>query len=253
MPGPGLITVYPPAKGDYLRADARDDEYGNKDSHLAAYYALFASSFVAIGRVSPANGANVAQRDLTLDPGWTFTGKLVGPDGKPLLGTVAWGTGAPWATERERLKTSANFKVKAFNPRRPHGVFFQHIEKGLVGVVKPPEQNGGSVAVRMEPGATVTGRVVDAQGKPRAGVKLELRFNRKNDLLRPHYPEPIETDRDGRFQIRALLPGYDYHLSTVDGNGRRDRFFRNELRLGETTDLGDVPLERKGAPSPASE
>src|SRR5207245_2953894 len=73
----------------------------------------------------------------------------------------------------EALPT-AEFTVRAFNPRRPREILFQHLEKGLVGVAQPPKENGSSVTVRIEPGATVTGRLLDADGKPRAGVELAV-------------------------------------------------------------------------------
>ena len=41
-------------------------------------------------------------------------------------------------------------------------------------------------------------------------------------------PERIKTDREGRFRIEALLPGYEFRLS--DGKG--------ELPFGDGTPLG---------------
>jgi hypothetical protein len=131
-------------------------------------------------------------------------------------------------------------QIRSLNPRRPRDVFFQHLEKGLVGVAQPPKENGGSVTVRMEPGAAVTGRLVDADGKPRAGVKLELMFRMKKERGWSHFsPECIETDREGRFRTGALLPRYEYRLS----NGKGELLVGGLLRLGQTWDLGDVQMK----------
>jgi RNA polymerase sigma factor (sigma-70 family) len=245
LPGPGLVAVW--YKGNYLRAPERDDEYGLKEPFLrtAPYHLFHPVNCGALARVDPAKGVGSVRRDVTLDPGWTFTGKVLGPDGKPLAGARGFavtGRLPPW--DRAGMR-SAEFTVRGFNPQRPRDVLLQHPERGLVGVVQPPKENGGSVTVRMEPGAAITGRLVGADGKPRAGVELELSFRPKK-VRRPDWeeypPERIETDREGRFRVGPLLPGYEFRLSG-DG-GALD--LGGDLRSGQTKDLGDVQLKRTG-------
>ena len=138
------------------------------------------------------------------------------------------------------MKKTADFTVRAFNPRRPRDVFFQHLQMGLVGVAKPPKENGGAVTVRMEPGAAVTGRLVDADGRPRTGVELEVWFRLKEERGWSRFsPERSKTDREGRFRIGALLPRYEYRLSA----GKGELPVGGSLRLGQTKDLGDVQLK----------
>jgi hypothetical protein len=246
MPGPGLIGVYY-QRGHYLRAGQRDDEHEAKFTEktplrTAPYILFFPNNFNAVARIDPGKGLDSVKQDVTIDPGWTFTGTVLGPDGEPLTGAVSWGTGTLWAEERERMKKSAEFTVRTFNPRRPRDVFFQHLEMGLIGVAQPPKENGGSIIVRMEPGAAVTARLVDADGKPRAEVKLEVRFRRNEDRFWGRYfPESIETDREGRFRLGALLPGYEYRLTEEKG----ELLFGGGLRSGQTQDLGDVQLKGK--------
>ncbi|MCI0458659.1 MAG: carboxypeptidase-like regulatory domain-containing protein [Gemmataceae bacterium] len=178
-------------------------------------------------------------RDVTLDPGWTFTGTVLGPDAKPLAGARRFDPNERPRWERERMKT-AEFTAW-FNPRRPDDLLFQYPEKGLIGVAQPPKENGGSVTVQMEPGAAVTGRLVAADGQPRAGVELEVTFRLKGWKSWLDYPpERIQTDREGRFRIEALLPGYEFRLS--DGKGELP--IGGALRSGQTKDLGDVQMKR---------
>jgi RNA polymerase sigma factor (sigma-70 family) len=226
LPGAGLLAVHQDHKEDYLLGAERDDEDG---LHEAFGY-MPQSNFAAFARIDPAKGSETLRRDIALVRGWTFTGTLLGPDGKPLAGAVLGGSGEP-------LKT-AEFTVRRFNPRRPRPVFFRHPAKGLVGLAQPPKEDGGSVTVRMTPGAAIKGRLVDADGSPRAGVELWVSFLPREE---PHWNEhglgeQIKTDRDGRFRIDALLPGLEYFMS-LDHTGIR---IGQGLRAGETKDLGDI-------------
>jgi len=240
LPGPGLVAVL---HGEhYLRATERDDEYGPKETSLstAPYHISFVENYSALARVDPAKGVDSVKRDVTLDPGWTFTGTVLGPEGKPLAGARAFGATnwvPPWGRDAKR---TAEFTVPAFNPRRPRDVFFRHPEKGLVGVARPPKENGGSITVQMEAGATITGRLVDADGRPRAGVELKVAFSpQKKESWWSYSHEHIETDREGRFRIEALLPGYEFRIA--DDNGEFP--LAGALHRGETKDLGDVKIK----------
>jgi RNA polymerase sigma factor (sigma-70 family) len=243
LPGPGLVA----AKCDeesYLRATERDDGYGKEcpEGFLDTLpLSLMPAFYGAVASVDPARAARSVKRDLTLDPGWMFTGTVLGPDGKPLAGARGFGlAGHRWEWDREAGKT-AQFAVRAFNPRRPRAVFFQHQEMGLVGVVQPPKANGGAVTVHMGPGATVIGRLVDADGRPRAGVELELSFSTKDGMGASLSPQRLMTDREGRFRAGALLPGYEYQLTDRKGWSPVGK----GLRAGRTKDLGDVQMKQE--------
>ncbi len=238
LPGPGLIGVYY-QRDSTLRAPDRDDEFGTKESSLrtSPYHISFTSNFNALARIDPAKGVDSVKRDVTLDPGWTLTGTLLGPDGKPLTGVRSFGlTGHEW--DGEAMKTTEF--TGWFNPRQPRDIFFQHREKGLIGVARPPKENGGSVTLRMGAGAAVAGRLVDADGKPRAGVELEVSFRAKGWRYWLDYPpDHIRTDREGRFRLEALLTDHEFRLS----DGKDVLPFGGTLRAGQTKDLGDVRLK----------
>jgi len=242
LPGPGLVAVW--RVDSYLSAPDRDDEEGvnQKTPSTAPYQLLPLVNYGALAPVDPPKGVEAVKRDVTLDPGWTFTVIVLGPDGKPLAGAVGFGAREKDARGGEGKRT-AEFAVHTFNPRRPYDVFFRHLEKGLVGEVRPPRENGGSVTVRLEPGAVVTGRLVDADDKPRAGIELKLSFRTKERLSswpwKRYADEHLETDREGRFRLEALLPGYQFRLSDDKG----ELSLGGGLRSGQTKDLGEVRLK----------
>src|SRR5262249_20093185 len=139
----------------------------------------------------------------------------------------------------------ADFTVRAFNPRRPRPVFFPNLEKGLVGVAQPPKDRGGSITVQMQPGATIIGRLVDAAGKPQAGVALNLWFDMKKGSDWGFYPpERIETDQQGKFRLTALLLGHEFRLSAGRARGAAMLPLGRAPNAGLTKDLGDVQLGR---------
>jgi sigma-70-like protein len=237
LPGPGVIAVtgYSP----YLRCTERADAEGSKESVLyAAPFHILALNYHALARLDPARGVEQVKRDVTRDPGWTFTGTIRGPDDKPLAGARGLGL-TDYSWEGAGMKT-AEFTVRAFNPQRPRPVLFIHPEKGLVGVARPPKENGGSVTVRLEPGAAIVGRLVDADGQPRPGIALSVTFRPKGSPVSlSASATPLKTDQQGRFRVGAVLLDHEFRLS--DGNGELRS--GGPLRTGQTNDLGDLRLK----------
>jgi protocatechuate 3,4-dioxygenase beta subunit len=239
LPGPGLVAVF--YSSEHLLAPERDDEYGTRETviYTSPRQLGLLINYAAIARIAPAKGADAVKQDLTLDPGWTFSGTVLGPDGKPLAGARAFGLHSRgWSFEA--MKT-AEFAAQAFNPRQPRDFFFRHRETGLVGIAQPPKGNGGAVAVRMKPGAALTGRLVDEDGRPRASADLQLTLRTTEGAVMAAFPEPVITDREGRFRIGALLPTYEYQLAEGNGSGRLPVI--KGLDWGKTKDLGDVKMK----------
>jgi hypothetical protein len=100
--------------------------------------------------------------------------------------------------------------------------------------------------VRLVPTGTVTGRVLDIDGLPRAGVEIGFSFPNgpASELFRQMQPQraPLRTDKDGRFRLEGAIPDLKFGLSMNKGR----EYYAGEPRLGlkqvgsgKTLDLGE--------------
>jgi hypothetical protein len=241
LPGPGFIVV--PHSTGRLRATERDDKFGMKEHSIEAapYELSILSNYSALAAIEPAKRIESVKQDLTLDLGWTFTGTVHGEDGKPLAGSRMFNVYGPCMRWMERMDTS-DFIVRGYKPDQSPIIVFQYPEKNLVGLLQPPKENGGVITVQMKKGATVSGRLLDPGGKPRSNVELGLLYDAKK--TEPGwwwglYTKTIQTDKDGRFRVEALMPGFVYKLRDKQGSIE----FGDGIQFGEVKELGDVRLK----------
>jgi RNA polymerase sigma factor (sigma-70 family) len=234
LPGRGLLAVR--AWGDHYLLDVGADQIPGRDEQ--GFYQTYphfvgASLYHTLVEVNPAKDAESLICNLIVDPGMTLTGKVLGPDGKPLAGARPFGLESSGYWASEKLKT-ADFTVYGVTAARPRRLMFVHEGLRLAGsrVVRGDEQ--GPITIKLEPWATVTGRLITADGLPRADVDLYL-----GGGFQPNRP-----DKDGKFRIEGLVPGVRYDMGARVGTRVVGDVFRDlTLRPGETKDLGDVQLK----------
>ena len=138
---------------------------------------------------------------------------------------------------------------------RPPGertlLFFQRARK-LAGHLVLRSNTQGPVQVQMEPYATLTGRVLDADGRPvpHASVSLcrptALRhaFNSFDFETGRDWTE-FKTDDDGRFRLEGIAPGLVFDMEIHARQGKNVDAIRMThkgitLQTGEVKDLGDL-------------
>jgi hypothetical protein len=257
VPGPGLLCAK--AREDrYVRAEVKG--LGAKPPIL-----LTISSFHAIVPIDPSEKERKSLTcDIALDPGRTLNGCVLGPDGKPLDGVFAAGlTAAYSATDGSPAKprlTGGAFTVVGLIPGRPRTLVFWHEEKKLAQTVLVRGEEPGPLTIRLAPLGAVTGRLVDASGRPQVGASVQAPYSsrQKETLpaeLAPPYPDVIPpvlplgeatTDGDGRFRLQGLLPGMKYDLVAVkDGESLGKLVEDVRFPSGETKDLGDIKPQAK--------
>jgi RNA polymerase sigma factor (sigma-70 family) len=253
LPGSGLIKVRAEVKDNpYMQAAIdpadRPKAYSTKDEGLGesflsaggAIESLFDCN--AYRLIDPAADAGPITCDIQFDRGQTRTGTVVDPDGKPLTGVRVAGLRANGGSQ---TLAESSFQAVALNPVKPRLLAFVHKDRKLVGHVLVQAEAPEPVTVRLQPGAVLTGRLLDENGKPLVGVTVltGYRVNEARWLAEEMADgQSIQTDADGRFHIENIFPGLRFMLVIRQGHGYFDTDQPNRVLTLEagTKDLGNV-------------
>jgi RNA polymerase sigma factor (sigma-70 family) len=231
---------------------------------LGHYWELFQSYRVIDAKV----GERPLDVDIELDPGRKVEGRLVGPDGRPVHGAVAFGLDhAPQKVNNYSYRNDpiyrAHVESRALDTDRfvalgltddgARTVTFLHSGRKLIANVVVRAKHKGPLTVRLEPWGSAAGRLVDQNGKPVPGADVELLYPSQESigLLMPGTAgvapgllapgRPFRTDALGRFRVEGLIPGQKHRLTF-----RGVTVFANlAAKTGEARDLGDVRVNVK--------
>lgn len=188
---------------------------------------------------------------VKLDPAAEISGKVSDSAGRP-VGGVSIQLHPPRAIDQYEESSGAwagadgRFRLTGLKPGSAYKLTARH--KGFeptsvtartspTGQPPPP-----SVQIVLGEGKTVRGRVVDAEGRPAAGVEILLL-----DLRTFRDRQEATTGKEGRFEIRHLSPGtYTLLAQPPDRAGLE----LPEVEIPSSTpsvDLGDLKLPAAGA------
>jgi RNA polymerase sigma factor (sigma-70 family) len=253
-PGKGMIAVR--AGREFLLVSEQGPLKGDL---AAARFQLSLGHHHRLVAIEPAKDAERIRCDIALSKGETIQGKILDPEGKEVKGAWAWGLGHAWEGWRGPLESS-RFTLAAFNRKQARYVAFVHPERNLAGVLPlwadrvgrdprrpamkqlarlfPTDNDNGEVVVKLQKGGTLTAQIVDADGKPRPGVVLEIYLATR---LEPtsHDPSAIRTDANGRLRLTGLIPGMKYVIQRFNA---KEVLGWYTLGAGQTKDLGAVKL-----------
>jgi RNA polymerase sigma factor (sigma-70 family) len=250
-PGPGAFLVRVRASGgDNPYPQAPFDPAGEPKTGLNQFELHGVNAYRVLDVPEKAPSLTC---DIQIDPGRSVSGTVLGPDGKPLAGALVKGLTAVWPKPTP-LKTPA-FTVVALEARESRQLLFVHLGRKLAGArVVGPDDKGG-VTVTLEPWGALTGRVLDEDGRPLAGARINLSFPHPMFFEPvtwwvPPLGEVVKTDREGRFRGEGLTPGLTFRLSAARDTsflplaGTPDGMRTLSVRPGQTLDLGDLQVKR---------
>ncbi|HEY7312754.1 MAG TPA: sigma-70 family RNA polymerase sigma factor [Gemmataceae bacterium] len=230
-------------------------------------FGLSSSNFQAFAEINPKLGEGPVKVKFVLDAERVVKGKLLDPEGRPLSGVLAAGLRHDWYRDAHGPLKTAEFTALGVDPDRPRLLCFVHPDKKLAGSVVVRGDEKTPIAVKLQPWATVSGRLLDADGKPIPNATLAFT---EVPVSKPGKPRSLDTglhvvtrfagqpsldprtDAQGRFQVERLVPGLKYNLALTDARGatRIEQikwpglvFRKLILKVGETKELGDVMLQ----------
>ena len=189
--------------------------------------------------------------EYAIFPESKITGIVRDEKGKPLEGATLM----VWPAERQKeavANAGGKFEVVYNMQNLSSGeisvLLLCRYEEGNLAVALEIDGDTRTLDVKMKPGVTFTGKVVDPAGKGIEGAKLRV------GLCKPGLDWPIvptnptrdeaTTDEEGRFEIKAVPTGHKYSLSTeAKGYGRkRSEQISTEDAVYNQLDLGNITL-----------
>ena len=195
-------------------------------------------SYNAVVLLEPAEEENKLVKDVALELALERKGRVVGPDGEPLTSVTVWGLTSDWS-ETLTLK-GADFTIRGLNPRTDRRLTFQHREKNLgTAITANGAEAAAELTVRLQPCGSFCGRILDQDGQPAAGVRLEFW---PDDNLPGDRPE-CTTDKDGRFRADGALPNQKHDVMHIRKALPVYNIADNvAVEPGKVKDLGDIKL-----------
>jgi hypothetical protein len=202
-------------------------------------------NYAAIVLVNPATDSGPLKLTATIVKGTPRQVSLMDDAGRPVVGVETQGM-TPDEYDYEPPLRAASFPLLKLHPQRFRRITFVKEDRQLIGFLLARGDGDSPYEVRMQPWATITGRLLNDEGRPfKANVSMD---NLPDEAL----ADPTMGERqsvacaaDGRFRIDKLVPGQRYtgkvHAG-IDHKFAGLAFENLVLKPGETRDLGDVRL-----------
>ncbi len=263
LPGPGAVLVraydglYRPACVDpaaFFRTGPRggSGRFGDR-KYLVVARGVDGRSFSpqdlhsAIVLVNPPEDSGPISAEAVLERDNKREVRVLDPDGKLAPGVTAVDFAAPQRYEGiEPTGRPGVMSVWRLNPMRPRRFLFRHDARKLAGSLVARGDEAEPYTVKLQPWATLTGRIVDAKGNPTPNVIL-MRSDwdeATGDPARGVLPTGLRTDREGRFRIDGLIPGQEYTAMATSRDPKIGDvgpvIDHAVLKPDEVRDLGDI-------------
>jgi RNA polymerase sigma factor (sigma-70 family) len=254
-PGRGMIAggavvegTFDPYVAAHLKAaDRRNDTFADR---VYSYKVVGRNTYRFID-IPAGSGPVVVDLELTRGP--SRAGRLTGPDGLPVVGAQAYGLRAcEWGgTAHSRALDADTFEVGGLEPGHPRLLVFTHKARKLVGAAVLKDEDMKSTApldVKLVPAGAITGRFLDRDGLPWAGVPITVWMSDPDQPSKIGHAgscafgEEVTSDAQGRFRIEAFVPGVETEVTIETGVESHASISLPKLALkpGEVRDLGDV-------------
>lgn len=269
LPGPGVVLVKVIGKVKYRpplvdpkaffelgRTEwptGSQDMYGTRDSLNAIMFGNVAQAdYDAIVLVNPNKDSEPLELSATVMRDTPRQASLIDTDGQPVFGVESEMLTPGRQTTWEDIN-SATFSITRLHPVRVKQMTFIQRDRQLIGLLQARADGDTPYTVLMQPASTITGRIVDADGKPIA--EQPIGFQAVSGGISEQWGKSSE---DGRFRLNLLIPGLSYvarrPIGLPDFVTRAGKPIpKLVLNPGEVRDAGDIRAPTSEKPEPAPE
>jgi RNA polymerase sigma factor (sigma-70 family) len=193
---------------------------------------------------------------VVLRRGVTLKGRLLGPDGKAVAEAEVLSRAIARDNTFRARASGGRFALPGCDPKQTYPVLFLDARKRLGAMVRlSPGKADGPVTVRLAPCGSARLRFVDAQGKPLANYRPDVRlvltpgpaFQESLEkavlgadtleLAAPFRNDSPRTDAQGRITFPTLIPGATYRVDWIGGRKEFTVKSAQDLKLDDITVL----------------
>jgi hypothetical protein len=246
LPGPGVVVAT--AMDDrFLTADrARADQPAQARKLGIIRGVTSPGGCQALEPITPESTAKTYRCDLSIVPAPEPIVRILDPDGQPLAGAIVSGT-LSLDLSREcwwQSRQHGVFRVTGLIHHRIRNLAIHHEGRRLAGTLAVRDAEPGPLVARLRPWGTVSGRLVDRDGRPRPGVVLSYQDSyHGRRFFAQAFPKDVTTDSSGRFTFVGLVPDQEYAIKLVPEDVYAPTVtvsWPHAVEPGETKELGDV-------------
>lgn len=261
FPGKGYLAFLADKASDYPRASNITKPDGSQKPAPAMMDTrpsfLLTRNNNIVAEFHPQKGDTSYELDLTLGEGVTETGTVVGPDNQPINGFHYFGDTRSFSSWK--AVSGNEFLLKGCRAGVPRHVYVVDAKRNLAGHAEVLGIPNETLQVEVAEAGSVKGRVVDEDGQPLAfrplapisrSVRNHGEMPSDAPLQPPLFAEDhrrgrFETDAEGRFEFKCLMPNTEYRLRVKpneDPGYYRPLDIVIKVKAGEARDLGDVKV-----------
>ena len=174
-----------------------------------------------------------------------ISGVVRGPDGSPAPNIDV--SVVPMGQQRAKTDGQGRFEL-TWNRRylaggtEPHLAIVARDAGRKLAAATEFGEDTETVELKLVPGGTLAGRVVDENDKPipKARISVFLRLAHFSSTI-SH--TPVEVDEGGRFRIETVPPGFKYNVSAnAEGYGQKSAEVEMDDSPGATVEMEDLVL-----------
>jgi hypothetical protein len=248
LPGPGAVIATVMDDDDrFLTADRARAHQPAQARKLGIIRGVTSPArSQALEPITPESTAKTYRCDLSVVPSPEPIVKILDPDGRPLAGAIVSGAQSSdlsrecWWQSRQH----GVFRVTGLIHHRIRNLAIHHEGRRLAGTLAVRDAEPGPLVARLRPWGTVSGRLVDRDGRPRPGVVLSYQdsYHGRRPFAQA-FPKDVTTDSSGRFTFVGLVPDQEYAIKLVPEDVYAPTVsvsWPHAVEAGETKELGDV-------------